>query len=68
MKRTHYDAVITIKETVNGTFKHRYEGFKKIKYRLNGDSVKLWIYYRNGTLEIAEFTNVASIEIKKYKK
>ena len=68
MKRTYYDATITLKETINGTIKHGYKRYKKIKYRLNGDRVKLWIYSRNNTVETIEFTNVASVEIKKYKK
>ena len=68
MKRIYYDAVITLKETINGIFKHRYEGFKKIKYKLNGDKVKLWIYSRSGAVEMAEYTNVVSVEIKKYRR
>lgn len=68
MKRLYYDATITLKETINGTIKRGYKGYKKIKYRLNDDRAKLWIYSRNHTLETIEFTNVASVEIKKYKK
>lgn len=68
MKRTYYDAVITRKEPVNGIFRHSYRAYKKIRYKMNGDNLKVWIYSQNGGVEISEFTNVADIRVTKYKK
>lgn len=67
MKRTYYDAVVTLKEPVNGIYQYSYEGYKKIKYKMNGDNAKVLVYSRTGTFETKEFTNVSSVKVAKYR-
>lgn len=68
MKRIHYNVTIKLKEAVRGIHTHRYEQCRKVRYRMKGDNAKLWLYYPSGDVTIEEFSNVASVEIQKYKK
>lgn len=67
MKRIRYNVVIEFKDAFRGVFRRRFEGFKKIKYRLNGENLKIYIYPRNGTVEKIEYTNVLSVKVTKYR-
>ena len=68
MKRTYYDAEVTLKATINGIYRHRWEGYKKITYEMNGEQVKIYLYSRRGFVISEEFSNVASVKVIKYKK
>ena len=67
MRRTRYNLVVELKESVQGIRIHRYNGFPKVKYKMKGDNAKIWIYSLNGNVEIKEFSNVASVEVQKCK-
>jgi len=67
MKRTFYDVVITLKEPLRGIHTHRYNGCHKVRYKMKGDNAKLWFYYTNGDVTIEEYSNVSSVEVRKYK-
>lgn len=68
MKRTYYEAVVKLKEPVRGIHTHRYNNCHKVRYKMKGDNAKLWFYYPSGDVTVEEFSNVASVEVKKYKK
>ena len=68
MKRTRYNVAVKLKEAVRGIHTHRYENCYKVRYKMNGDNAKIWFYYPNGDVTIEEFSNVASVEVTKYKK
>ncbi len=68
MKRTYYEAVVKLKEPVRGIHTYRYNGCPKMKYKMKGDNAKLWFYHPNGTVVTEEFSNVLSVEVRKYKK
>lgn len=67
MKRTCYNVVIEFKDAFRGIFRRRFEGFKKIKYRMNGENLKIYLYLRNGSIETVEYTNVLSVKVTKYR-
>lgn len=67
MKRTYYNAVLTLKQTFNGIYKYTFKNYKKIKYEINGENVKLYLYSRNGSIEIVEYANVISVKVTKYR-
>ena len=67
MKRTYYNVAVKLKEAVRGNHTHRYERCYKVRYRMKGDNVKIWLYSQNGDVTIEEFSNVASVEMQKYK-
>lgn len=68
MKRTYYNAAVTLKEQVNGIFKYRYEGYKKIRYVMKGEQVKVYLHSGDRTVETVEFNNVSSVNVTKYRK
>ena len=67
MKRTYYNAVVTFKQTFNGIYKCTFENYKKIKFEMNGENVKLYLYSRNGTIETVGYANVLSVKIVKHR-
>ena len=68
MKRTYSEATVKLKQPVKGVQTFRYVGCRKVRYKMKGDNAKLWFYYPNGYVTTEEFSNVASVEVKKYKK
>ncbi len=68
MKRTYYDVAVKLKEPVRGIHTHRYNKCRKVRYRMRGDNAKLWFYYPSGAVTTEEFSNVASVEVQKYKR
>lgn len=68
MKRTYYDVAVKLKEPVRGIHTYRYSGCHKTRYKMKGDNAKIWFYYPSGVVTTEEFSNVLSVEVKKYKR
>ena len=67
MKRTYYNAKIILIRDDGTAVGINYERYKKIRYRINGKCLKVFLYSWGGGKTTEQFMNVDRIRITKFK-